>query len=476
MSQVLRTVAAKTPRLFALLIALMLILIMAVPPARAEPPGPLALQAPMACEPDGTQASGAKYRICMPTPFAWNGDLLVYAHGYVAPNQPVGIPEDQLYLPDGTYIPDAANFFGYAFATTSYSVNGLAVKQALDDLRDLVRIFRAAHPTLKRVILVGVSEGGLITTLAMELYPDVFAGGLAACGPIGDFRGQVNYVGDFRAVFNYFFPGLIPGSPVSVPDWLIADWSTYYTTTVAPVLTAPTSAISVTRLLDASGVPYIPGDATTMSEGISEELWYAVNATNDASNKLGGSPFDNTTRDYGDTAINVGVQRYAAAPAALAEIDAYYQTTGRPQIPLVTLHTTNDQTVPYWHETLYRAKVVANNYTPRHDLITVDRYGHCNFTSAEVIQALQLLQIRVANPPPLQTATATATQTSTPTATATVTATPTATTTSTATATPTATATVTATSTVTPAITATQTATSTPTPHRIWLPLLFRGG
>ena len=34
MSQVLRTVAAKTPRLFALLIALMLILIMAVPPAR----------------------------------------------------------------------------------------------------------------------------------------------------------------------------------------------------------------------------------------------------------------------------------------------------------------------------------------------------------------------------------------------------------------------------------------------------------
>ena len=59
-------------------------------------------------------------------------------------------PEDQLYLPDGTYIPDAANLLGYAFATTSYSVNGLAIKQGLADLADLVSIFRAAHPTLKR--------------------------------------------------------------------------------------------------------------------------------------------------------------------------------------------------------------------------------------------------------------------------------------------------------------------------------------
>ena len=51
--------------------------------------------------------------------------------------------------------------------------------------------------------------------------------------------------------------------------------------------------------------------------------------------------------------------------------------------------------MPYWHETLYRAKVVANNRTPRHDLIPVDRYGHCNFTLAEIVQALLLLQARV---------------------------------------------------------------------------------
>jgi pimeloyl-ACP methyl ester carboxylesterase len=446
----------------------------------------------MACEPDKVQASGAIYRICMPT-FGWNGDLLVYAHGYVAANKPVGIPEDQLNL-GGTYIPDAANFLGYAFATTSYSVNGLAIRQGLPDLVDLVRIFRAQHPTLRRVVLIGVSEGGLITTLATEQYPAVFNGGLAACGPIGDFRRHANYVGDFRAVFDYFFPGLIPGSPVSIPDDLIANWDTYYTTTVVPVITAPGSAISVTQLLDVTGVPYTPGDQATIAEGISQELWYNVQGTNDAVNKLGGQPFDNHDRVYAgslnDAALNAGVQRFTASPAALAELEAHYQTAGRPLVPLVTLHTTKDQTVPYWHETLYRAKVTANNWTFRHDNVAIERYGHCNFTVNEVVAALQLLQLRISNPMPTPTATATATPTATATVAVTETSTPTATVVTTETATPTATPTPTATAieraTETPTATAsptptasatptrTPTQTSTPMARRTWLPLMLR--
>jgi pimeloyl-ACP methyl ester carboxylesterase len=280
----------------------------------------------------------------------------------------------------------------------------LAVKQGLADLIDLVAIFRAAHPTLKRVVLVGVSEGGLITTLSTEQFPNVYSGGLAACGPIGDLRGQISYVGDFRVVFDYFFPGLIPGSAVYVPPDLIANWDIYYATTVVPVLLAPGSAISVTQLLNVTGVPYTPDVPATIAAGISTELWYSVNATNDAALKLGGQPLNNLTRVYSgsldDVALNAGVQRFSANPAALAEIQAHYQTTGRPLVPLVTIHTTNDQTVPYWHETLYRAKVVANNRTPRHDLITIDRYGHCIFTLDEMIQALLLLQTRVNSPPP----------------------------------------------------------------------------
>lgn len=360
--------------------------------------------APMACA-DSTQASGAIARICMPV--AWNNDLIVYAHGYVAANQPVAIPEDQLRLPDGSSIPDVANSLGYAFATTSYSVNGLAVRQGLADLVDLVSLFRAQHPTTNHVYLVGASEGGLITTLATELHPNVFSGGLASCGPIGDFRSQIDYVADFRTVFNYFFPGLAPGNAISVPQATIDTWPAYYTTTVLPAILNPASALSVTQVLSATGAVYNPMDTTTISSTFEQQLWYSVMATNDARVKLGGQPFDNMTHVYtgslDDAALNAGVERFSAEPAALAELEAHYQTAGRPGVPLVTLHTTLDQTVPYWHETLYRAKIVAHNRTPRHDNMAVIRYGHCNFTSSETMQALILLQTRVLFPPQWKT-------------------------------------------------------------------------
>jgi len=371
--------------------------------AHAAPP-PLLLS-PADCA-DGTQTSGAIYRICMPS--SWNGDLIVYAHGYMAPNQPVRIPEEQLHLPDGTYIPDAVNLLGYAFATTSYSTNGLAVRQGLSDLVDLVRIFKVQHPTVNRVYLVGASEGGLITTLAVEQYPQVFSGGLATCGPVGDFAAHANYLGDFRVVFDYFFPGLMPGTPITIPQSLIDTWETlYYSATILPAISNPASALSVTQLLSVTMYDNGLISPTTAITTISGLLWYSVFATNDAQAKLGGQPFDNWTRVYTGSlddatlnTLNNMVQRFPADQHALNEIEAHYQTAGRPLVPLVTLHTTLDPIVPYWHETLYRQKVESHGMTPRHDNIPVVRYGHCSFETNEVIQALTLLRDRVANPPP----------------------------------------------------------------------------
>ena len=109
------------------------------------------------------------------------------------------------------------------------------------------------------------------------------------------FRARLDDVTDFRVVFDYFFPGLIPGSPVEIPPAIVGTWESYYTSTVVPVLTAPgeretkRDAASMT----VTGVPHIPGDPTTAADGISTELWYNVKATNDATAKLGGQPFDN---------------------------------------------------------------------------------------------------------------------------------------------------------------------------------------
>ncbi len=117
------------------------------------------------------------------------------------------IPEDQLCL-DGICIPDIVNQLGFGFATNSYSKTGLAILEGKADILDLVNIYAAQKGAPSKVYLVGASEGGIITALSLEQSPSVFSAGLAACGPLGNFPYQINYFGDARATFEYFFPGV----------------------------------------------------------------------------------------------------------------------------------------------------------------------------------------------------------------------------------------------------------------------------
>jgi pimeloyl-ACP methyl ester carboxylesterase len=335
----------------------------------------------------------------MPDPNDWNGDLVVFAHGYVAPNEPLAIPEDQLELPGGLSIPEIINKLGFAFATTSYSTNGLAVREGIEDLRDLMDIFSATHGQPRYVYLVGGSEGGIITALAVEQYPEVFDGGLAACGPVGDFRSQINYWGDFRVVFDYFFPDLIPGDPLDIPQELINNWDSYYEGVIKPVILNPANRGKINQLLSVTRVPADRRNADSVEEAIRGLLWYNVFATNDGIAKLGGQPFDNMHRVYrgsdDDLRLNLEVQRFRADPTALAEIETHYQTLGGLASPLVTLHTTGDAFVPYWHELLYRTKVRRSGSRSLHSNIPVFRYGHCNFKISEVLVAFALLVFKV---------------------------------------------------------------------------------
>jgi pimeloyl-ACP methyl ester carboxylesterase len=362
----------------------------------------IAPSAPAACE-DGAQSSGATYRICMPA--QWNNKLIVYAHGYVAPNQPVGIPEGQMKLPGTTTSVDQlVTSLGYAFATSGYSRNGLAVLEAVDDLVDVVKLFKAQKGVPTQVLLVGISEGGLITTLAVEQHAEVFNGGLAMCGPYGSFREQTNYFGDFRVLFDVFFPNLVPPTPVDVPADLLNTWeSSIYSTTVKPVVTNPDNVSKLQQLLTTANAAYDSNNVTTQEQTVSSVLWYNIFATNDAKAKLGGQPFDNQQRTYSgsdnDTQLNQGVQRFSADQAALDAINTSYETTGKLTVPLVTMHTTGDPVVPASQAHLYRIKTILADNLALHENITVTRYGHCQFNQFEILNAFNTLTTLVDNPP-----------------------------------------------------------------------------
>jgi pimeloyl-ACP methyl ester carboxylesterase len=336
---------------------------------------------------DGVLPHGALSKICVPAA-GWNGELLVFAHGYVAFDKPLGFYH--LTFGDGPSLPALAQGLGYAFATTSYRQNGLAVLEGVEDIRELVAEFLRNYSQPTRIHVVGASEGGLVAALLAERSPDLFASAFAACGPVGSFKAQLNYFGDFRVLFDYFFPGLIPGSSIEIPPNVIANWESRYAPAIAAAVTAnPDRARELLRVAKAA---YDPANATTILNTVLHALWYNVFGTNDAIAKLGGNPFENRGKWYlgsrNDLRLNLQVRRYTPSPAA-REAVRQYETTGNLSIPLVTLHTTADEVIPIWHELLLLRKVglfSRGRFVP----LPVFRYGHCNFTPAEVVAAFLL--------------------------------------------------------------------------------------
>ena len=336
---------------------------------------------------DGVLSSGALWQICLPP--SWNGSLIVWAHGYVSPFQPLAIPNDAV---EGTPISAIVLGLGYAYATTSYRSNGLAAVDGSYDVEDLLRQFNTEVGVPSNAYLVGASEGSLSSILALERPSTNFSGGLAVCGPIGSFRDQIDYFGDFRVLFDYFFPGVLPGSAIEIPPNLIAHWYDVYVPTVLAALAANPSATQ--QLLSVSHAAFDPSNPNTIGQTVIGILWYNVFATTEAQERLGGNPYDNQTRVYAgsldDARLNLQVERVAASPRALAALKKF-ETSGRLRRPAVSLHTTGDPIIPFWQQTLYQAKVLDFPNAAPFAAFPVVRYGHCAFTRAEVLAAFALV-------------------------------------------------------------------------------------
>jgi len=360
-----------------------------------EPPPDVGITPSAGCT-DGLLEHGGLYRICFPA--TWNGDLVLFAHGYVAPQNDLAIPEESI---GGQPASSVITGMGYAYGTTSYRANGLVADVAVDDILELMDTVQHRYrPDPARAVVVGFSEGALVAVLAAERHADRFNGALAGCGPIGDFRAQLDYIADFRVVFDYFYPSLIPGDALQVPESVRAHWNDIYTPAIVVALAARPEAAR--QLFAVTGAPTAGSDVQSLAETAIGLLWYNTFGTADAQARLGGQPFDNSARLYAgsddDAALNAGVARYTADPAALSSI-ARFTTSGAPQAPLINLHTTGDPIVPFSQASLYEDKVHQagnGNFTQ----VDVVRAGHCNFQASELLDAFNDLWQQIADQPP----------------------------------------------------------------------------
>ena len=345
---------------------------------------------PPGCE--SGELDGQLILTCLPENF--NGTLIVYAHGYVYPQEELALPIEEIGPENLSVIAQLVGS-GFGFATTSYSVNGYAIEEAEADLIALVEHFKAcvASPeSVDKVVLVGASEGGLVTTMMLEKRPDVFDGGLAMCGPISGMPYQLSYIGDFRVVFDYFFPDVFGFgmSDVEFAEDACDVWESEYLPAVWEAMQS--HPLKSLQLFNITGAAFDLFDVTSFGVTAETVLKYTVCGISDLTIKAGGMPYDNRRTWYDASwLLNRKVERVSGDEVALAYVASHYQTTGNLTVPLVTLHNLSDPAVPYRHEEIYKQLVQQKGCSHNLTVWPVFGYGHCAFKPWQVLGALGVL-------------------------------------------------------------------------------------
>lgn len=123
------------------------------------------------------QYEGGVYRIEIPD--TWNGEFVLYAHGFVSNAGAQGSALRVGNSPIREHLVEE----GFAWAASSYRCNGYVPGQGLLDTMALTGLFTKFNNgrAPQRVFLTGTSMGGHVTLLGMHEFPTTFAGGLAMC-------------------------------------------------------------------------------------------------------------------------------------------------------------------------------------------------------------------------------------------------------------------------------------------------------
>jgi pimeloyl-ACP methyl ester carboxylesterase len=338
----------------------------------------------------GRTQSGALF--AMYRPDHWKGDLVLYAHGFT-------LPSDPIHFPPIENLRDQLLSQGYAVAYSSFSENGLAVKDGIRQTERLVERFGDRLGRPRRVFIIGSSFGGLIAVAMAERDPERYAGVLTVSGLIGGSRGLLDYISNVRVLFDVVYPGVLPGDLLHMPPGLNVNQHI-----VGPAVQAmsanPQGAAIISQLVQ-SPVPFANGPELVGSIATALGLHF-VEIGDLLQRTNGESFFDNSGVTYSGPLpaavladINARVARYQSTEDVQEFLDRYYETTGRLKIPMLALSNTRDPQVPSFNETRYRERVARRGHANLLEQRSFPRYGHSEkFTPEEITQAFADLVLR----------------------------------------------------------------------------------
>ena len=360
-------------------------------------------------------------------PAEWNGTLFLYSHGYVAPG---GTNRAQA-APTG----DARTWLlgrHYAIAGSAYSSTGWALEDAFKDQIALLDFFAARVGKPQRVIAWGTSLGGIVTAGLVQLHPDRFAAALPLCGVLSGGIATWNTELDSAYAFKTM---LAPASALQVIHITDAEANRALAgqlfNTAAATAQGRARLALVAALIDLPGWfdPRQPEPALAdyNSRAAAQRSWeslvdfnFAFAYRKELEQRAGGNPSWNLGVDYGVMLANspdrAEVQAlYASSGLNLAKdlvtlnaganikpdakaahyLERFISFDGSLTVPVLTVHTTGDGLVIPPNEGAYAQVVGSANTGEMLRQVFVHRAGHCAFTTAETIAALQVLLKRL---------------------------------------------------------------------------------
>jgi len=371
----------------------------------------------------GTLADGATYRIDVPP--HWNHTLFLYSHPYVI----AGTPNPARDAGD----PFTGHWMlshGFALAGSSYASTGWAVQQALPDQIATLGVFArlVGHP--RQTIAWGHSLGGMITAGLIQDYPGRFTAALPMCGVLS---GGV-------AVWNTSLDAGFAIKTLLVPSLQlvhITDPAANLAAAEQAVAAAQQTAQGRARLALAAALADLPGWFTPLSVEPAATDFTAQEANQflglsdvtvpatlelrpDLEAHAGGNPSWNTGVNYasdlarsagarevralhraahlslsGDLAALAAGPRISAEKNALRYLTRFITFNGELGVPVLSMQTTGDPSVVPESDQAYRSVVHRVGDTGLLRETFVHRAGHCSFTPAETIAAVQVLMRRL---------------------------------------------------------------------------------
>jgi pimeloyl-ACP methyl ester carboxylesterase len=390
-------------------------------PASAEPP---------AGGPRGHTGTidGAEYRVEVPE--RWNGTLVLYSHGYYPPG--LDFPVEGVPLTNAAASERWLLDHGYALAASEFRNAGVGylVEEAMHDQLALLDWFEATIGRPRRTVASGQSLGTTIATLLAERYPRRIDGLLTICGaydPLNTFNSALDVNFAVRAL-------LAPDEDIDLIG--AADPAASRDALVAAVMRARNTPDGQARLALAASFGNVTGwyaslepRPTDLTGWIQQQIewvtWAKIYGNGtlafaDLARAAGGNPLGNAGVDYArqldrssqrdvvrqayrkagldlraDLDRLAAQPRIAADPRAVRYMYRYGVPVGRTPGPVLSIHTTGDGGAPPDQERWYAEQVQRNGDPALLRQLWVERGGHCSFSAAEEVTAVEALATKL---------------------------------------------------------------------------------